>query len=987
MTTTRVRSLVLSFSVGARLPAAIVALSFLAACGSSPLETSDAGPITAPDAGLPDDAGEIPDAGSIDNPDAGPACTPADCDDHDPCTTDTCTATGCEHAPASGATCNDNDGCTTVDLCVDGSCVGSEPVTCAAPGRCEKPGACEPSTGECTRPRAEPGTACDDGDLTTSDDACDASGLCVGHAIVCPADTTCATWTPNGTGTCVPTFLQGACDDGSACTTVDRCEEGVCVGSDPVVCATPGACEEQGACDPGTGLCVYPLSVPGTACNDGDLATYSDACDAVGHCGGLAVICPDDDVCVSYAPDGTATCTPTLFDGISCNDGNACTQTDRCDQGFCEGENPVACADPTSCDLPGTCAPETGACTYPHRPAETTCDDGNTATYEDRCDGSGTCAGAAVTCPPDDACTAWTPNGTGTCVATIHSGATCNDSDECTPAGTCNAAGACVVGAPVSCENGGACLGGGCVCPMAWKGPNCTVDVDECALNACGGASTCTNTPGSFSCACIQNYTSADGSNCVNSVPALELAVFYDERAMRMLGNDPETKIVDIVHRAKTLLDNSLSAPPLTISLNALGRLDPFPAAIQRRACNTSPPSRPDCTGCYLNMFSVPPDCTGVLSTSALETDVDLMLGSFSTYTRITRRAAVESLSGGIDVGVLVTGSDLTDTIIGLASIASACTNSGSAVVQVSRTWSPQLHALLLAHELGHTLNMQHDQPGTPCIMAPSMGPGAETITQFSATSLSSYRNWVTALGTGSRNCFQDPAKDDWFLRTCGNGVVDPDEQCDPGIAADSCCTSTCQLAPGCACANTEPCCANGALRAAGTVCRASENAICDVADTCDGVTSGCVDTFAAAGTPCTSGGFSGLCFGKACASREEQCRRVSSTHGYWQNPLPACSSSTRCDRLDCLANCSTWFPNAWPEDGSPCGTGRYCLAGTCVLATQMHVYAWAAGPWSACVNRTASRTTRCVDESGGTVETSFCDPETEPAVTRSCTM
>ncbi|MDQ3033433.1 MAG: carboxypeptidase-like regulatory domain-containing protein, partial [Myxococcota bacterium] len=46
-----------------------------------------------------------------------------------------------------------------------------------------------------------------------------------------------------------------ACDDADACTRVDACRAGVCVGAMPIVCAPADACHEAGVCDAATGAC------------------------------------------------------------------------------------------------------------------------------------------------------------------------------------------------------------------------------------------------------------------------------------------------------------------------------------------------------------------------------------------------------------------------------------------------------------------------------------------------------------------------------------------------------------------------------------------------------------------------------------------------------------------------------------------------------------------------------------------------------------
>ena len=93
---------------------------------------------------------------------AGDACqsgsclsgAPVDCDDHNPCTDDSCDpASGCVHSN-NAAICDDGNQCTTGDVCGGGVCKGT------------------------TVPN---GTACDDGDPQTSGDHCQ-DGVCAGSS-------------------------------------------------------------------------------------------------------------------------------------------------------------------------------------------------------------------------------------------------------------------------------------------------------------------------------------------------------------------------------------------------------------------------------------------------------------------------------------------------------------------------------------------------------------------------------------------------------------------------------------------------------------------------------------------------------------------------------------------------------------------------------------------------------------------------------------
>lgn len=108
-------------------------------------------------------------------------CT-AGCDDDNVCTNDACNVTtGCVHTPQAGP-CDDGNPCTRTDVCIAGSCLGSDPKECPAPAACRNPGRCDPATGECAGTPVPDGATCDDGNECTSVDRCIA-GMCVGGPI------------------------------------------------------------------------------------------------------------------------------------------------------------------------------------------------------------------------------------------------------------------------------------------------------------------------------------------------------------------------------------------------------------------------------------------------------------------------------------------------------------------------------------------------------------------------------------------------------------------------------------------------------------------------------------------------------------------------------------------------------------------------------------------------------------------------------------
>ncbi len=143
--------------------------------------------------------------------------------------------TGCNNpVRPDGSPCDDTDLCTQLDSCQSGVCTGGDPVVCTAQGPCLDPGTCDPNTGVCSSPAKPDGTACDDSDLCTQLDVC-LAGTCTGtDPLVCVAPSTCAAAgsCDAATGLCShPPLPSGtACEDGNACTSGDVCDgAGVCL--------------------------------------------------------------------------------------------------------------------------------------------------------------------------------------------------------------------------------------------------------------------------------------------------------------------------------------------------------------------------------------------------------------------------------------------------------------------------------------------------------------------------------------------------------------------------------------------------------------------------------------------------------------------------------------------------------------------------------------------------------------------------------------
>ncbi|XP_065319723.1 disintegrin and metalloproteinase domain-containing protein 12-like isoform X2 [Gordionus sp. m RMFG-2023] len=154
--------------------------------------------------------------------------------------------------------------------------------------------------------------------------------------------------------------------------------------------------------------------------------------------------------------------------------------------------------------------------------------------------------------------------------------------------------------------------------------------------------------------------------------------------------------------------------------------------------------------------------------------------------------------------------------------------------------------ASTMAHELGHSLGMDHDTeicdcPDRVCVMTPASG--SFLATKWSSCSLQ-YLSYSIARGMDA--CLGNvPAK---VLDTpkCGNGFLESEggEECDCGLpeyCQNKCCNPvTCKLSVNSSCA-TGSCCNffTCQLRPAASVCR-RVNGVCDLPEFCDGKSEFC---------------------------------------------------------------------------------------------------------------------------------------------------
>jgi len=150
----------------------------LAVCGDGMLRSLPENPA---------DAEECDDG----NDEAGDGCendctytchSDEDCDDSEACTTDTCDTMyfhTCYSTPSGeGSVCGTGDICTGLGTCISGTCVYSDPMDCDDDQPCTTD-TCTPSEG-CVHTGLPEGTPCDDGFFCWTGDQCWGAGFCSG---------------------------------------------------------------------------------------------------------------------------------------------------------------------------------------------------------------------------------------------------------------------------------------------------------------------------------------------------------------------------------------------------------------------------------------------------------------------------------------------------------------------------------------------------------------------------------------------------------------------------------------------------------------------------------------------------------------------------------------------------------------------------------------------------------------------------------------
>jgi hypothetical protein len=247
--------------------------------------------------------------------------SPVPVDDNNPCTDDKCVDGVVSHDPLNGVLCSSNDVCQGSGTCEAGTCKVQDAVNCDDGNPCTTD-TCDPVNG-CVSTNNK--NACDDGNACTATDVC-SGGVCGGNAgQICDDGNPCTTDSCHAVKGCVYLNNANTCDDGNVCTSGDQCNNGSCTSGVVLKCSDGNVCTTD-TCAPGLG-CVYINNT--FACSSDNNPCTENVCaggecthplDAEGVCED-GTPCADESTCQNGADGANSLVTVDDASADECADG------------------------------------------------------------------------------------------------------------------------------------------------------------------------------------------------------------------------------------------------------------------------------------------------------------------------------------------------------------------------------------------------------------------------------------------------------------------------------------------------------------------------------------------------------------------------------------------------------------------------------------------------------------------------------------------
>uniref|UniRef100_A0A1L8D666 Snake venom metalloproteinase n=1 Tax=Bothrops atrox TaxID=8725 RepID=A0A1L8D666_BOTAT len=253
-----------------------------------------------------------------------------------------------------------------------------------------------------------------------------------------------------------------------------------------------------------------------------------------------------------------------------------------------------------------------------------------------------------------------------------------------------------------------------------------------------------------------------------------------------------------------------------------------------------------------------------------VESAANVTLDSFGTW-----RETVLLNRKSHDNAQLLTAIDFNGPTIGIAYIASMCELKHSVGAIMDYSPISFVVAVIMAHEMGHNLGINHDTGscscgGYSCIMAPAISDQPSKL--FSNCSKQEHQQYINDYNP--QCILNEPLRTDIVSPpVCGNELLEAGEECDcgsPRNCRDLCCdAATCKLQSWVECESGE-CCDQCKFKGAGSECRAARSE-CDIAESCTGQSPECpTDRFHKSGQPCLNN--QGYCYNGNCPIMLHQC-------------------------------------------------------------------------------------------------------------------